>query len=246
MQYFDPKTATLNLSPRTPSQQQEAQSVGYFNGEVPSIIIHVDGRKTELFIGQCIPTGGHRIAIENPYGRTARVTVMYDAPPSLTPVANVDDQQGRFVTYYGTFDVALDAAEGSGCGLLLKEGRALIEVDTYYFSNVYVLPRASLDFLATKPAAYMPNTLDFKHPSGAVFDDLTCIYGLAAYAESVNWIVAAGYPPEDKHFLMQDRYKTTVQLEAGSAMFVVGRANKKFMCNITAVDCGVLNGPSYV
>lgn len=248
MQSIDPDIRTLNLPPRHPMQDQQARSVGYFGGDIPSIIVHVNGRKSRLYVGQCIPTNGYRISIENPYERTAKVNVMYNAPPALQPVAKGDgrDEQSQFVTYYGTFKSAIDPAKWFGAGFLIKEGRALVDLEAESGINVYVLPDANIDFLNTKPATYMPETLDFKHPTGDVLDKLVCIHGEAPAADVGAWIAAAGYDASKKHYLIEDRNKTTVMLEAGTALFAVSSLGEKFKVNVTARDFGADNGPSYV
>ena len=231
---------TMRLAPRSQYDMPEAQSVGYFSGDLPALVIEVHGRLHELELGQSIPVRGKTYRVCNPFARTADVSIMINAAPQLIASARGEEwtRQKGFVTYNRTLTFNGDQpGENQGLGLMLTSGRAVVHIESSqrFFADVY--PSVPSDWATSQPAGSLEDTFTVQHVSGDVLPGLTAISGYYDNAHKVTWEAATGYTAANKVEDLSQALAQTYVLETGNAIFF-NRANTHSLVTVTLRDLG--------
>lgn len=168
----------IHLTPKSPSPQQFADTVGYLGGDLPSVVVHIHGRKFQIKAGQAIPVYGKSFMLENPYSRGGRVQIVFNGPVN-TSVSAADLSQVEYVTYRNSYEIKNNPEKNSrGVAFLPQKNRYLIKWGGGNNLNVATINGVDPSFLGTKPAAFMPDTSEpLQHPTGDTLPDLLTIQG---------------------------------------------------------------------
>jgi len=248
---MQPTIKEIDLAPKHPVLSQFAETIAYLGGDLPTIVIHVHGRKFELLAGQCIPVYGKQFSIENQYNRSARVQVVFNAPVNTTATGPTDAQK-EFVTYRNSYFFGTDpvtATNTRGVAFLAQENRYLISWGGGNDMHVSTINDAKPNFLDFKPAAFMAEPAEvLEHPTGDTLPDLLTINGYYSAADMSAWLTAAGMSYEAN--VKQPYYAAyggEIIVEPGVALFLSRWAGTTdFKTQVKVRDLGNLNGNAYV
>ena len=207
------------LSPSSKTRLASSQTVGYFGGSFPSILIRLNGDPFELKMGQCIPCEGQNVYVENHFDRTGSAQIIQNAPVNILPDAS--NATAGLPLYRGTYGFTVAAAGANtsqGFGLMTTRGRARVLVHTETTLQFRLYVNASPSFLDYKPAG-MDDTLNLYHSSG---DTLSSVMGIAGYygADFISdWVGESGFNWADRLTVQSARTGTSeFFIEAGMAL----------------------------
>lgn len=245
---FLPDVRKIRLNPRNPMRFHQCATIGYFWGEVPSIIAEVGGDRFEIKMGQCIPVAGRDVAIENPYSRTATVQIAINAAPQFQPSADTD-LQDAYVTYQANVFIAAEANPEvfQGVGIMPTSGPIMVEYESQSNLQQVAFGKAEQSFLDVKPVGFMDElSIDFLHVKSTKIDGVIGIGGTWTGTLMGDWIVAAGLGWEDRK-IISNGFKTGRQLvEPGSALFLTHPFEQNFNVDIRIREFATTEGVANV
>jgi len=248
------KVHKFTLSPLNPTRIIEAETIGYFSGDLPFVVVHVDGEKFTLGIGQSIPIGRAHVLLENPFRRTAELQMVLNGPLNYSADYQFSREtpQAGFVTYEGAVQIGSVTADPAGTmrgiGVIAGQSRSWLEFSSNQKMHVTILPYASSDFLAGKPAGIFADNVTLSHTSGDEHEEVVCISGKYTSAEYLAWMAAVGYDPALMQLPRLWVNWSGLHLEPNTAAFVEIASNlsSESYNNIRVIDKGTLEGPAYV
>lgn len=238
-----PRLKTARLSPNIPAIYSDAVSVGFVSGDLPFVILHLNKRRVKLWRGQCLPTGGKRIAVENVMARTGDVALMFDGPLSIvgSQSANLEADE-----YHGEFKLVGQPSGRAGCGFMPTQGAVRIllsgahDFDVIHYSDV--VPSA----LDHKPVEFMnEGSVPLVSSLGNTLPSVISMFGYYDSSMAMAWAVAAGYTGS-VHKLKTVK-SGTFELHAGDAMFFTRLGpNAEGKASFRVRDLGSHGGKSVV
>lgn len=195
MDAFNPHQMTL--TPHQPMRFKDCRSIAYMTGDLPSVILHIGGDKYELFPGQCIPTGGTIVMIENPYERHGLCEFSLNGKPQ--PMADMralpGSRQAEYVTYITSATISAPVATADmGLVLHLKGGRGRVKLQGSHLTDGYILQGLPPNELGNRPASMTQQVVQKpQHSGGAVFPRAGVRAGEIPDSGTINtWLSAYG------------------------------------------------------
>ncbi len=186
---FAPSVRKLFLSPRNPTPYITTQTIGYFYGDVPSIIAHIGHEAFEIKMGQCIPTGGRQVMLENPYSRSANVQVTMNSAPTFQQSTDAAFQE-EYVSYRGNVLLNESATTGEfrGVALMPNRGKFIVEFESKIDCQVSAYSRFGPNDLAARPTGFLEDDFTLNHANGAALDNIVSYSGYFTVNKFNTWL----------------------------------------------------------
>jgi len=252
---FAPNVQKIALSPRTPVRMHGVQSIGYFMGDIPAVVVYVGSERYQLKMGQCIPVVDRDISIENPYSRSAQVQISVNAAPQFQPSPDVAEQL-EYVTYRSfaienwadnPFSAEPETNGIRGVAMIAKSGRYLVNFDCTMPVNVLRYRHTDVEGLATRPADFMPKDMEMVHMSVDSLSELISISGWYREPDFNTWMTGALGVVPDKKLLFKAAHSGRFLLEPNVAVTfrtVLGD-EADFNFNTEVLELANLDGPRH-
>ena len=221
---FRPNVRKLRLSPRSNVEMHHCQSVGYFWGDIPSVLVEVGGDIFELKMGQCIPVVDRVISVRNPYSRSASIQISVNVAPQFQPSADLQTQN-EFVTYRGraSIDYSVSNSDLRGVMLMSTDSPVLLELsaslETSFF-QVISWTSSMAEHLDNRPTAIFSNAEPFQHPKTAVLETLVGRSGRWNVADFEAWLANAGEAWATRRQICARVHAATILMEPHSSILV--------------------------
>ena len=240
------RTRKLRLTPQEPYSMAHAKTIGLSGGELPFVLIRLDGGKTvRLNVGQCLPVPDGYDLI-NPFQRTADVEIVFNAPVAIDFAPKLETSYGRSeaVTYLTSVHLPdLPDTTEKGAAVFQKKGRSLmqlVKVVGAYYDAFYVENYADV-FEPLTTALWGESTETVWHESGDTNDNLIMNSGYhaaGALAGSLPFELAV-FPDAAVWKPLTTTVSFTTMMPEGSAVFLIGHTDKALSGACKFLDFGV-------
>jgi len=242
-----------NLNPQSPLSYPEASSIAYLGGDLPGILLHVDDNTHFLAPGDCFPTDGKSIALENPFQRGGKdLSIGVNMPLTYGSALrfSFDSREGSTVTYY-TAESIQNAGDDLGrkkaVAMIKKDGAARVEIKSDAPVDVSAYPGVGADFMDLLPAGVLSDPVRLNHPSGNRLETVDAHSGSFDNAGAAAWFDASAEASlGDVTVISKGITSITLTVEAGDMLFVSGAEDADLDVQIKVMDLGDVNGVAVV
>ena len=170
-----------------------SETVGLFYCTGPYVQMISDGKAFFVPQGATVPLRGNIRYVRNPFASPITVHILYGAPIQNAPAPSVDDV--AFNSNVGSLFYEGDGSPGvgikRGCIIMSEHSRFHLKVEGRVGQEYAIIPKASLDYLASKPVGVLEDKQAVYRLDGSEMDDVHAYAGTYTDADMAAWIAAA-------------------------------------------------------
>lgn len=188
----------------------QGESVAYLNGNAPYIYLRLGSDSIRVMEGHCVSAKANFVQIINPYPREIQISIGRGFPVQFGSYQRGYTPDQLETVYSGSSRIISAATQTAGTrwgiGVLMKRGRAILEVNDNLgglLTKAIIFRGASPAFLAAKPPTAFSTSDVFRKINFDIDNTIYSVAGSYMPADIDTWIANAGYTGtsiEAQHF----------------------------------------------